>query len=83
MPTSESVGHFWKVRAGQFWRAPKPSDFLKSLKPTRALGENRRTDDLPTLRRTHAAPAMGFDEHFAFVCSHCGESVTVEPPKVQ
>src|SRR5689334_18833124 len=30
----------------------------------------------------NAAPA-GFDEHFAFVCSRCGDSVTVAPPKVQ
>jgi hypothetical protein len=31
----------------------------------------------------NAAPAPGFDEHFAFVCSHCGNSVEVDPPKVQ
>jgi hypothetical protein len=30
----------------------------------------------------NAAPA-GFDEHFAFVCSHCCNSVNVDPPKVQ
>jgi hypothetical protein len=29
-----------------------------------------------------ATPA-GFDEHFAFVCSRCGNPVQVEPPKVQ
>jgi hypothetical protein len=30
----------------------------------------------------HAAPP-GMDELFQFVCMHCGNSVEVEPPKVQ
>jgi hypothetical protein len=25
----------------------------------------------------------GMDEPIHFICSHCGESVTVEPPKIQ
>jgi hypothetical protein len=29
------------------------------------------------------AAAAGFEEHFAFICSHCGNSVEVQPPKVQ
>jgi hypothetical protein len=24
----------------------------------------------------------GMDELIAFICSHCGQSVTVEPPKI-
>jgi hypothetical protein len=30
----------------------------------------------------HAAPP-GMTELIAFVCAHCDESVTVEPPKIQ
>src|SRR5215472_9895704 len=30
----------------------------------------------------HAAPC-GMEELLAFICSHCGKSVSVEPPKVQ
>jgi hypothetical protein len=36
----------------------------------------------PRCGAPHAAPP-GLDELFQFVCMHCGNSVEVEPPKVQ
>ena len=29
------------------------------------------------------SPSREFDELFIFVCSHCGKSVEVQPPKIQ
>jgi hypothetical protein len=43
--------------------------------------EDRRKGNLPTLQCPNAATMM--DDLFAFVCSPCGESVEVQPSKIQ
>jgi hypothetical protein len=55
----------------------------ESTRRTTALSfsGNWRAYPLPELRATNAA-TPGIYEFIAFICSHCGQSVSVEPPKI-
>ena len=75
----EAIAHFFPT-----------SDYARSLSNEVRERAANRLFEAPRMPTSATCPHCGavhieplLDELFAFVCSHCGKSVEVQPPKIQ
>jgi hypothetical protein len=74
----EAIAHFYPTST---YAASLSPEVRERAAARQFLGPRIAAQVCPHCGTPHSAPGM--EELFAFVCSRCGSSVKVEPPKVQ
>jgi hypothetical protein len=77
----EAIAHFYpeSIYAASLGADVRERAALRLFQPPR-IGASV---SCPHCGAPNAAPATAMEEHISFICSRCGESVKVKPPKVQ